>query len=48
MTMIEVRDVSKSFTLHQQGSTVIPVLEGGNLTIAPRTRPGYPGRASRR
>lgn len=35
MTMIHVRDVTKSFTLHQQGSTVIPVLQGGNLTIAP-------------
>ena len=33
--MIHVRDVTKSFTLHQQGSTVIPVLERGNLTIAP-------------
>ena len=32
--MIEVRDVTKSFTLHQQGSTVIPVLTGGNLTVA--------------
>lgn len=33
--MIEVKDVNKSFTLHQQGSTVIPVLEGGNLTVEP-------------
>ena len=31
--MIEVRDVHKSFTLHQQGSTVIPVLAGGSLTV---------------
>ena len=31
--MIEVQDVTKSFTLHQQGSTVIPVLTGGNLTV---------------
>ena len=31
--MIEVQDVSKSFTLHQQGSTAIPVLKGGNLNV---------------
>ncbi|MEL6997054.1 MAG: phosphonate C-P lyase system protein PhnL [Pseudomonadota bacterium] len=33
--MIEVQNVSKSFTLHQHGSTVISVLEDGNLTVAP-------------
>ena len=31
--MIDVRDVHKSFTLHQQGSTVIPVLAGANLVV---------------
>lgn len=31
--MIEVDTVAKSFTLHQQGSTVIPVLEGASLTV---------------
>lgn len=33
--MIEVQNVSKSFTLHQHGSTVISVLEDGNLRVAP-------------
>jgi alpha-D-ribose 1-methylphosphonate 5-triphosphate synthase subunit PhnL len=33
--MIEVRGVSKSFTLHNQGGTVIPVLEGAGLRVAP-------------
>ncbi|MEM9062444.1 MAG: phosphonate C-P lyase system protein PhnL [Pseudomonadota bacterium] len=41
--MIDVRDVSKSFTLHQQGSTVIPVLAGGNLTVAPGECVGLTG-----
>lgn len=33
--MIELKDVSKSFTLHNQGSAVIPVMEGASLKIAP-------------
>jgi alpha-D-ribose 1-methylphosphonate 5-triphosphate synthase subunit PhnL len=33
--MIEVRDVSKSFTLHNQGGAVIPVMAGASLTVAP-------------
>ncbi|HEU0223612.1 MAG TPA: ATP-binding cassette domain-containing protein, partial [Paracoccaceae bacterium] len=33
--MIEVRDVSKSFTLHNQGGIVLPVLAGASLTVAP-------------
>lgn len=33
--MIELKDVSKSFTLHNQGSAVIPVMEGASLTVAP-------------
>ena len=31
--MIEVHDAAKSFTLHNQGSTVIPVLEGADLYV---------------
>ncbi len=33
--MIHVNDVSKSFTLHNQGSAVIPVLNGASLDVAP-------------
>ena len=33
--MISVRDVSKSFTLHNQGGARIPVLRGAGLTVAP-------------
>jgi alpha-D-ribose 1-methylphosphonate 5-triphosphate synthase subunit PhnL len=33
--MIEVRDLSKSFTLHNQGSAVIPVMAGASLSVAP-------------
>ena len=33
--MIAVENVSKSFTLHQQGSTEIPVLEGASMTVEP-------------
>jgi len=33
--MIELKDVSKSFTLHNQGGAVIPVMEGASLTVAP-------------
>lgn len=32
--MIEVKNVAKSFTLHNQGSAVIPVMEGANLSVA--------------
>ncbi len=32
--MIEIRDLSKTFTLHNQGSAVIPVMEGANLSVA--------------
>lgn len=31
--MIQVQDVSKSFTLHNQNSAVIPVMEGADLTV---------------
>jgi alpha-D-ribose 1-methylphosphonate 5-triphosphate synthase subunit PhnL len=33
--MIVVRDVSKSFTLHNQGAAVIAVMRGAGLTVAP-------------
>jgi len=33
--MIEIRDLQKSFTLHNQGSAVIPVMEGADLSVAP-------------
>ncbi len=32
--MIEIRDLCKSFTLHNQGAAVIPVMAGANLTVA--------------
>ncbi|GGB00195.1 ABC transporter ATP-binding protein [Allosediminivita pacifica] len=35
MPMIELRDVSKTFTLHNQGSAVIRVMEGAGLSVAP-------------
>lgn len=33
--MIELKDVSKTFTLHNQGSAVIEVLSGVSLSVAP-------------
>ena len=33
--MISVQDVSKSFTLHNQGSVVLPVMAGAALAVAP-------------
>ena len=32
--MIEIRDLAKSFTLHNQNSAVIPVMAGANLQVA--------------
>ncbi|SIS56638.1 phosphonate C-P lyase system protein PhnL [Paracoccus saliphilus] len=32
--MIEVQNVAKEFTLHNQGSTVLRVMEGASLTVA--------------
>ncbi|MBR9765519.1 MAG: phosphonate C-P lyase system protein PhnL [Rhodobacteraceae bacterium] len=32
--MISVQDVSKTFTLHNQGAAVIPVMEGASLQVA--------------
>jgi len=34
MTMIEIQDLAKSFTLHNQGSAVIPVMAGAHLQVA--------------
>lgn len=31
--MIEIQNLSKTFTLHNQGSAVIPVMEGANLSV---------------
>jgi len=33
--MIHIRDLSKSFTLHNQGAAVIPVMSGASLTVDP-------------
>lgn len=33
-TMIEIQDLAKSFTLHNQGSAVIPVMAGAHLQVA--------------
>ncbi|QPM90020.1 phosphonate C-P lyase system protein PhnL [Pseudooceanicola algae] len=33
--MIAIENVSKTFTLHNQGGAVIPVMEGASLTVAP-------------
>lgn len=33
--MIEIRDVSKTFTLHNQGSAVIEVMRGASLSVRP-------------
>jgi alpha-D-ribose 1-methylphosphonate 5-triphosphate synthase subunit PhnL len=41
--MITVRNVAKSFTLHNQGSAVIPVLAGAGLTVLPGECVGLAG-----
>ncbi|MDP3263948.1 MAG: phosphonate C-P lyase system protein PhnL [Tabrizicola sp.] len=33
--MIRIHDLSKSFTLHNQGAAVIPVMSGASLTVNP-------------
>ena len=33
--MIEISNLSKSFTLHNQGGTVIPVMAGATLSVSP-------------
>ena len=50
--MIHIENLSKSFTLHNQGGTVIPVMAGRSLSVAPGECVGLDrarrGRASRR
>ena len=41
--MIHVRDLSKSFTLHTQGGTVLPVMQGAGLDVAPGECVGLTG-----
>lgn len=41
--MIELNNVSKSFTLHNQGSAVIPVMENASLTVKPGECVGLTG-----
>jgi alpha-D-ribose 1-methylphosphonate 5-triphosphate synthase subunit PhnL len=43
--MITVRNLSKSFTLHNQGGTVIPVMAGAALTVAPGECVGLVGQS---
>lgn len=33
--MIQIRNLSKSFTLHNQGGAIIPVMAGAELSVAP-------------
>jgi alpha-D-ribose 1-methylphosphonate 5-triphosphate synthase subunit PhnL len=35
LAVIDVRDLSKSFTLHNQGGTVIPVMSGASFRVLP-------------
>lgn len=41
--MITVKNASKSFVLHNQGGTVIPVMADGNLTVKPGECVGLTG-----
>ncbi|KIC12592.1 phosphonate ABC transporter ATP-binding protein [Leisingera sp. ANG-M1] len=41
--MIELNNVSKSFTLHNQGSAVIPVMENASLSVKPGECVGLTG-----
>lgn len=43
--MIEVRDLSKSFSLHNQGGAVIPVMAGACLTVKPGECVGLVGQS---
>jgi len=43
--MIEVRNLSKSFTLHNQGGIRIPVMAGAELTVAPGECLGLTGQS---
>jgi alpha-D-ribose 1-methylphosphonate 5-triphosphate synthase subunit PhnL len=41
--MIRIENLSKSFTLHNQGSAVIPVMTGATLTVSPGECVGLTG-----
>ena len=43
--MIEIRNLSKSFTLHNQGGVAIPVMAGAHLRVAPGECVGLVGRS---
>ncbi len=43
--MIRIENLSKSFTLHNQGSAVIPVMAGANLTVNPGECVGLTGQS---
>jgi alpha-D-ribose 1-methylphosphonate 5-triphosphate synthase subunit PhnL len=43
--MIRIENLSKSFTLHNQGSTVIPVMAGAELTVSPGECVGLTGQS---
>jgi alpha-D-ribose 1-methylphosphonate 5-triphosphate synthase subunit PhnL len=43
--MIAITDLSKSFVLHNQGGTVIPVMEGASLTVDPGECVGLVGQS---
>lgn len=43
--MIRIENLSKSFTLHNQGSAVIPVMEGASLTVKPGECIGLTGQS---
>ena len=41
--VIDIRDVSKTFTLHNQGGAVLQVLAGATLSVAPGECVGLTG-----
>jgi alpha-D-ribose 1-methylphosphonate 5-triphosphate synthase subunit PhnL len=43
--MIRIENLSKSFTLHNQGGTVIPVMGGASLTVSPGECVGLTGQS---
>lgn len=43
--MIRIENLSKSFTLHNQGSAVIPVMAGAHLTVNPGECVGLTGQS---
>lgn len=43
--MIRIENLSKSFTLHNQGGVVIPVMAGATLTVAPGECVGLTGQS---